>query len=92
MPTISESGYRAFEAITSHALFAPAGTPAPIISRLHAEFAKVLDSPEFKAMMLKQGAETASSTPEQLAAYVKSELALYAKIVKQAGMRPDRPA
>jgi tripartite-type tricarboxylate transporter receptor subunit TctC len=89
MPTISEAGYRGFEAITWHALFAPAGTPKPIIDRLHAEFSKVLDSPDFKAMMIKQGADTQSSTPDQLAAYVKSELALYAKIVKQAGMRPD---
>jgi tripartite-type tricarboxylate transporter receptor subunit TctC len=89
MPTISEAGYGGFEAITWHALFVPAGTPAPIINRLHSEFSKVLDAPDFKAMMIKQGADTQSSTPAELAAYVKSELALYAKIVKQAGMRPD---
>ena len=89
MPTIAESGYRGFEAVTWHALFVPAGTPAPIISRLHTEFAKVLDAKDFRAAMLKQGSDTASSTPEQLAAFVKSELALYAKLVKQAGMKPD---
>jgi tripartite-type tricarboxylate transporter receptor subunit TctC len=89
LPTIAESGYRGFEAITWHALFAPAGTAPPIVGKLHAEFAKVLDSPDFKTMMIKQGADTASSTPEELAAYVKSELALYAKLVKQAGMKAD---
>jgi tripartite-type tricarboxylate transporter receptor subunit TctC len=89
MPTIAEAGYRGFEAITWHALFVPAGTPAPIINRLHAEFSKAVDAKDFRATMIKQGADTASSTPEQLAAFVKSELALYAKLVKQAGMQPD---
>ncbi|MGZ8209696.1 MAG: tripartite tricarboxylate transporter substrate binding protein [Burkholderiales bacterium] len=89
MPTIAESGYPGFEATTWHALFAPAGTPAAAITRLHAEFAKVLDSKDFKATMIKQGADAASSTPEALAAFLKSELALYAKLVKQAGMKPD---
>ncbi|HSQ04154.1 MAG TPA: tripartite tricarboxylate transporter substrate binding protein, partial [Burkholderiales bacterium] len=89
MPTIAESGYTGFEAITWHALFVPAGTSPAVINRLHAEFSKALDAKDFKASMIKQGADAASSTPDELAAYVKSELALYAKLVKQAGMHAD---
>ena len=89
MPTIAESGFRGFEATTWHALFVPAGTPPAIIARLNTEFRKVLDAKDFRALMIKQGAESAGSTPEELAAFVRSELALYAKVTRQAGMRPD---
>ncbi len=89
MPTISESGYPGFEVSTWQGLFVPAGTPPSIIARLNAEFAKVLDATEFKSWMLNQGADAASTTPEAFAAFVKSELAQYAKVVKKAGMKPN---
>ena len=89
MPTIAASGYPGFEAITWNGLFAPAGTPPAIVSRLHAEFVKVIDAPQFKAWLLEQGAEAATTTPEELAAFLKSEMALYAGIVKKSGMRAD---
>jgi tripartite-type tricarboxylate transporter receptor subunit TctC len=89
MPTIAESGYPGFEAITWHGLFAPAGTPPAMVARLHSEFARVLDAKEFRTWMLNQGADAASSTPEEFAAFVKSELTLYAKIVRKAGMKAD---
>jgi tripartite-type tricarboxylate transporter receptor subunit TctC len=89
LPTIAESGYPGFEAITWYGAFAPAGTPAAVLNRLHSEFNKVLSNAEFKTWLLSQGAETAPSTSEELAALVKRELALYAPIIKKSGMKAD---
>jgi tripartite-type tricarboxylate transporter receptor subunit TctC len=89
IPTVAESGYPGFEAITWYGMFVPPGTPAHIITRLNAETVKVLGAAEFRDWLIGQGAEPAGSTPEELAAYVKSELVKYAKIIKDSGMRPD---
>ena len=89
IPTVAESGYPGFEAITWYGLFVPAATPVPIIARLNAETVKVLAAPEFHDWLVGQGAEPAGSSPEDLAAYVRTELAKYAKIIKNSGMRPD---
>jgi tripartite-type tricarboxylate transporter receptor subunit TctC len=89
IPTVAESGYPGFEAITWYGMFVPAGTPAPIIARLNAETVKVLGAAEFRDWLIGQGAEPTRSTPEELGAYVKSELVKYAKIIKDSGMRPE---
>ena len=89
LPTIAESGYPGFEAITWYGAFAPAGTPPAALNRLRSEFTKVLSNAEFKTWLLAQGAEAAPTTPEELAALVKRELALYAPIIKKSGMKAD---
>ncbi len=89
MPTIAESGYPGFEAITWHGLLAPAGTPPAIIERLNAEVVKILRAGDFKSWLLAQGADAAPSTPEEFGAFMKSELALYATLIKKSGMKPD---
>jgi tripartite-type tricarboxylate transporter receptor subunit TctC len=89
IPTVAESGYHGYEAITWYGAVAPAGTPAAVIARLNAEFGKVLRSTEFRDWLLNQGAEAAPSTPEELAAQIKSELQLYAPIIKKSGMKAD---
>ena len=89
MPTVAASGYPGFEAITCYGLFAPAGTPPAIVARLHAEFVKVIEAPQFEAWLLEQGGEAATSTPEQLTAFLKSEIALYAGHGKKSAMRAD---
>jgi tripartite-type tricarboxylate transporter receptor subunit TctC len=89
MPTIAESGFPGFEAITWHGLMVPAGTPAPIVQRLNAETVKILRQPDFVAWLLSQGADATPSTPEEFTTFLKSELALYARLVKQSGMKPD---
>ena len=89
LPTVAESGYPGFEAITWYGAFAPAGTPPAVINRLHTEFSKVLNAGEFKSWLLSQGAEAAPTTPDELHAQVKRELALYAPIIKKSGMRAD---
>jgi tripartite-type tricarboxylate transporter receptor subunit TctC len=89
MPTIEESGFPGFEAITWHGLMVPAGTPAPIVQRLNAETVKILRQPEFVAWLLSQGADATPCTPDEFTAFLKSELALYARLVRQSGMKPD---
>ena len=89
IPTVAEAAFPGFEAITWYGLFVPAGTPAAIIARLNAETIKILNAPEFRAWLIGQGADPAGSSPEELAAYVKTEIVKYAKIVKDSGMRPE---
>ena len=72
-----------------YALFAPAGTPEAIVSRLHAQIAKLLDDTEVKDRLLGLGVEPAPSTPAQLAKLLNDDLARWSKIVKQSGAQLD---
>jgi tripartite-type tricarboxylate transporter receptor subunit TctC len=89
LPTVAESGHPGFEAISWYGALAPAGTPPAVLNRLHGEFTKVLNNTEFKTWLFNQGAEATPSTPEELAAQIKRELALYAPIIKKSGMKAD---
>ena len=89
VPTVAEAAFPGFEAVTWYGLFVPAGTPAVIISKLNAEVVKILRAPDFRDWLVAQGADPVGSTPDELAAFVKTELVKYAKIVKASGMRPD---
>lgn len=89
LSTIAETGFPGYEAITWYGVLVPAGTPALVVNRLHSEFTKVLNNAEFKSWLLNQGAEAAPSTPEELTAQIKRELALYAPIIKKSGMKAD---
>jgi len=87
LPTVAESGLPGFESGSWQALFAPAGTPAAIIRRLHREMVAVLKLPEVSTQLLRDGSEPVGSTPEALAKHVAGELAKWAKVAKEAGMR-----
>jgi tripartite-type tricarboxylate transporter receptor subunit TctC len=89
VPTVAEAAFPGFEAVTWYGLFVPAGTPAVIITKLNAEVVKILRAPDFRDWLVAQGADPVGSTPDELAAFVKTELVKYAKIVKDSGMRPD---
>jgi tripartite-type tricarboxylate transporter receptor subunit TctC len=89
LPTIAESGLPGFDISTWFGVFVPAGTPRPVVDRLHAEFARALAAPDVREKMLALGAEPVGSTPEQFAAYVKAEAAKYAKLVKTSGAKVD---
>ncbi len=89
VPTLAQSGFPGFEAGTWFGLLAPAGTPREIIDRLHAETVKVLRLPESQDRLAGQGATTVGNTPEQFAAYIKSESAKWAKVLKASGVRAD---
>jgi tripartite-type tricarboxylate transporter receptor subunit TctC len=68
---------------------APAGTPRPIILKLNQEIVTVTRLPDVQEQLSREGAESVSSTPEQFAALVRSEMAKWSKVVKQAGIRVD---
>jgi tripartite-type tricarboxylate transporter receptor subunit TctC len=90
LPTMAESGLPGFDATNWYGLMAPAGTPGAIIGLLNAELNKILAVPAFRErMMATQGIEPLSSTPAELAAYLKKEVAKWARVVKQAGIRAD---
>jgi tripartite-type tricarboxylate transporter receptor subunit TctC len=89
LPTMIEAGVPGYISDTYFGVFAPAGTPNEILTRLNKELVKIVHDPDTKERLLKLGAEPVGSTPEQLAAMVKSENAKWAKVIKDAGVKVD---
>jgi tripartite-type tricarboxylate transporter receptor subunit TctC len=89
VPTLNESGVKGFDAYTWFALYAPAGTPAEIVQKLHAEAAKVLNQSELKARLASQGAEVALTTPAELAAFQAAETKKWTSVIHRAGILPE---
>ena len=87
--TVAELGYPGFEAALWLGLFAPAGTPKPIIDRLNKEIFAIVGTPDFKSAMEKNGADAVHNTPEQFANLVKIEVGKYGNIVKKLGIKLD---
>ncbi|MEO5843636.1 MAG: tripartite tricarboxylate transporter substrate binding protein [Caldimonas sp.] len=85
IPTLAEQGLAGFEAVSWFALFAPAGTPKAFIDRLQGEVKKILASPDVARKLAEAGLEVVGSTPEELAAYQRAEIAKWAKVVKDSG-------
>lgn len=86
VPTVAESGYPGFEALSWQGLFAPAGTPKDIVERLSAETRKALASPDIRDFFTRQGFEVAGSTPAEFRAFVEAEIPKWARVVKDAGL------
>jgi len=89
IPTIAESGYPGFDASLWLGIMAPAGTPQPVIDRLHKEIVAVVSAADTREALSKAGAEPVTSTPVELAAMVRDGVPKYAKIVKMAGVKPE---
>ena len=89
LPTIAESGVPDYDATTWYGVAAPARTPRAVVERLNREIAKVLQSPEARERLLAQGAEPRSSTPEEFAAHLKSEIGKYGRLAKAMGVQPE---
>ena len=89
IPTIEESGVPGFDMSTWWGLVAPAAVGKDIISRIQGETVKLLRQPEVKEKIAFAGAETVGNTPEEFAAYIRSETAKYARIVKDAHIKVD---
>jgi tripartite-type tricarboxylate transporter receptor subunit TctC len=87
VPTMIEAGFPKVEAANWYGLFAPAGTPGNIITRLNAETVKAMNIPELKAFMKDQGAEATGSTPEQLGALHRREYEKWGVVVKAIGIK-----
>ena len=87
LPTMAESGYPGYEAVPWFGLMAPAGTPQPIIEKLHRETARVLAMPEVRRSLENQGLDVIGGTPGELAEVIKTELPYWAKVIKEAGIK-----
>lgn len=85
LPTLAESGMPGFEASTWQAVMAPLGTPPEVVQRLNAEIGKVMAVPEMKARFLGFGTDAATSTPEELGAFLAREVAKIGKVAKDVG-------
>ena len=89
VPTINESGFKGFDAVTWFGLLAPAGTPRDVVARLNAEFNKALQNPELRKRLGDEGADPAGGTPEAFAALIRDDLPRWGKVVKESGARVD---
>jgi tripartite-type tricarboxylate transporter receptor subunit TctC len=90
LPTAEEAGLPGYVVTTWYGVFAPAGTPAAIVNRLHAELVKAMQTPDVRAKLEGIGADgSVSKSPADFAALVRADTARYAKIVKDIGLRID---
>lgn len=89
IPSATEAGLNGMEAELWFGLFTTAKTPKPIVAKLHQEISGILKGQEVKDALLKRGAIAAPSTPEELHAYVKSELQRWTPVIKASGIRAD---
>jgi tripartite-type tricarboxylate transporter receptor subunit TctC len=84
MPTVAEAALPGYEAIQWFGLFAPAGTPAVILARLHKETAAALKSPEMQRRMTADGADAVGNTPDEFSTQIKAELEKWSRVAKAA--------
>lgn len=89
IPTVAEAGVPGFAFEVWIGVMAPAGTPRPIIDRLHAEIVKIVTSAEVREKFAKQGVEVRPNTPDEFNQYLKSEVDRWAKVVREAGIKAD---
>jgi len=89
VPTMAESGFPGFEAILWHGVLAPAKVPRTIVARLNQEIVKVLALPDVQKLLMAEGGTASPSTPEEFAAFLRTETAKWTKVIKQAGITLD---
>lgn len=87
LPTVAEAGLPGYAAGTWYGLFAPAGTPAPILARLSAGVREALAVPEIGNALVAQGVEPVAMTPEQFAAFARAEYAKWGGVIRSAGIK-----
>jgi tripartite-type tricarboxylate transporter receptor subunit TctC len=88
VPTLEESGFP-FVAESMNGLFAPAGTPAPVAARIHAEVVRVLQMSDLRSQLSALGFEPVGNSSEAFAAYVKSEIVKWSRVIRDAGIKAD---
>jgi len=89
LPTIAESGVSGYEASTWYGLLAPARTPGAAVARLHQGVVKILADAAVREKLADQGFEPVGDSPGEFAAYIKSEIAKWGKVIRDAGIRPE---
>ena len=89
IPTVAEAGFPGFEAATWFAMFAPARTPPEIVRVLHRDMTGIIASPAVRTWLLTQGAEPAPGTPDELTAFLKSDIEKWGKVIRAAGIKAE---
>ena len=89
VPTIAEAGVPGFDVGNWTALFAPAGTPAPVVAKLNAEVLRVMKLPEIQARMVDEGMRTTAMTPKQFGDFVQGEVKRWGEVVKRVGVTAE---
>jgi tripartite-type tricarboxylate transporter receptor subunit TctC len=89
VPTIAESGFPGFEATTWHALVVPAGTPKDVVAALHRAIVATVNDPAVRKALTDLGIDVVGGAPEELRAYIKSEIPKWAEVVKASGAKVD---
>lgn len=88
-PTVAEAGVAGYQFTTWYGVLVPAGTPPEIIGTLNGHLVKAMRAPELAERLSRDGTEVAATSPAQFAAHIGSELARWAKVIKEAGLRAD---
>ena len=89
VPTVAEAGVPGYELTVWFGLVAPAGTPREVVQKLNAEVAKILAMPDVRERFMAQGVEPQGSTPEQFAEHIKAQMAKWARVVQDAGVKAE---
>lgn len=89
VPTLAEAGIKGVVVVNWYGLIAPPKTPGPVVERVAAETAKAMRLPDVTKRLIADGSEAAPSSPQAFAAHLRAEHALWAKVIKQAGIRPQ---
>ena len=89
VPTLTEAGIAGFEKYNWFGMLVPAGTPADIIAQLNRELVAIMRDPALQKWLEGQGAEAVTGTPEEFAAFIRRDLAKWAKVVKDTGITPE---
>jgi len=87
LPTVAESGLPGFEATGWNGFVAPGPTPAPVVARLNAEIVRALNLPDMRERLVSLAVEPVAGSPGDFAAYIKREVAQWARVVKEGGLR-----
>ncbi|MBI3936370.1 MAG: tripartite tricarboxylate transporter substrate binding protein [Betaproteobacteria bacterium] len=89
LPTVSEAGLAGYEATAWFGVFAPAGTPKDVVAKLNAQIVKIIQSPDVRALITRQGMDVVGNSPDEFATHVRAEITKWAKVVKESGARAD---
>ncbi|HYH42738.1 MAG TPA: tripartite tricarboxylate transporter substrate binding protein [Burkholderiales bacterium] len=89
VPTVSESGLKGYESLAWYGIVGPAKLPPPVLAKLSDEAMKATRSSDMQSALIKQGAEPVGNTPREFAAFIRSEMTKYAKVIRDSGVKPE---
>ena len=89
MPTVDEAGVPGYDVSVWFGVLTVAGTPPEIVKRLNTEMVKILTSPEVKERISRSGVDVVAGTPEHFSGFLKAEVARWAKVINEAGIKAD---